>query len=227
MSSLKGELKMLIARYSSLEVSESLQEIFKEEYAFLKVFLKDSKAAVAAAPGPGPAPGPAPAPAVAEVEPEETITGIPKMRSDAKIKIVKRAAVVEDVGGEEPVAAVAAPAVAPSAVAHSAPAPVSQPDVFRDPKDVKRWQKEQEDKKHAELKAQGVNPDSLLTLENLTRWVVSENRTYAAVARDLVGLPEVHVAQAAKNLGIQSVVAKRRAIIAASKAAKGKKPQLK
>jgi hypothetical protein len=86
-----------------------------------------------------------------------------------------------------------------------------------DPKDIKKWQKEQEDKKKRELDALGINPASLLTKENLQKWIVEEKKTFAAVARDYVGLPDSMISSAAKSYGIQSETSKRRAIIAASK----------
>jgi hypothetical protein len=86
-----------------------------------------------------------------------------------------------------------------------------------DPKDIKRWQKDQEEKKKRELDAQGINPASLLTKENLHRWIVEEKKTFAAVAREYVGLPDSMVSSAAKSHGIQSETSKRRSMIAASK----------
>jgi hypothetical protein len=46
---------------------------------------------------------------------------------------------------------------------------------------------------------------------------VEEKKTFAAVARDYIGLPDSMVSAAAKSYGIQSETSKRRAIIAASK----------
>jgi hypothetical protein len=87
-----------------------------------------------------------------------------------------------------------------------------------DPKDIKKWQKEQEEKKKRELDAQGINPASLLTKENLERWILQEKKTYAAVARDYVGLPESMISSSAKSFNIQSETTKKRAALIAAKA---------
>jgi hypothetical protein len=87
-----------------------------------------------------------------------------------------------------------------------------------DPKDIKKWQKEQEEKKKRELDAQGINPASLLTKENLERWILQEKKTYAAVARDYVGLPESMISSSAKSFNIQSETTKKRAAMFAAKA---------
>jgi hypothetical protein len=49
---------------------------------------------------------------------------------------------------------------------------------------------------------------------------VEEKKTYAAVAREYVGLPDSMVASAAKSFGIQSDTTKKRAMIAATKGKK-------
>ncbi len=82
---------------------------------------------------------------------------------------------------------------------------------------IKQWQKQQEDKRAAELKEQGIDGMSLLTEENLRKWLEKEGRAYAQVARDIAGVSEATVAEIAKKYGIQSAAAKRRAAILAMK----------
>lgn len=85
-------------------------------------------------------------------------------------------------------------------------------------KELREWQKDQEEKKHAELVRQGIDPTSLLTVENLKKWVEDEKKSYSYIARRLVGLPEAQVSAEAKKHGIVSEIAKRRlAVIAARK----------
>ena len=78
---------------------------------------------------------------------------------------------------------------------------------FDDVKDQKIWQKEQEKKKADELKKQGIDPSSLLTVENLHNWVQKEGNTFAWVARN-TGIPEYKVAAFAKSNNIKSCYSK-------------------
>ena len=82
-------------------------------------------------------------------------------------------------------------------------------------KDLKAWQKEQETKKLAELTAQGIVPETLLTAQNIKKWIEDEHRTFAYVAREYVGMPEAKVADFAKEHGINSTISKKRAILSA------------
>lgn len=195
---LKWYLKELVSWYSLQEVHAAVDELCKEEFAFLKKLYAPSvtvpKKVVSA-------PAPVPSASLNNEEQEE-----PKLRPDAKVRVVKK-------GLEAP-----APAPAPSAPAPSAP--TKHESGLTDPKDLKKWQKEQEEKKKRELDAQGINPASLLTKENLQRWIVEEKKTYAAVAREYVGLPDSMVASSAKSFGIQSDTTKKRALIAANKSKK-------
>jgi len=84
-----------------------------------------------------------------------------------------------------------------------------------DSKMMKKWQKEQEQKKLAELQAAGVVPESLLTVENLRQWVEKEGKTYAYVARIYLGLPESRVSEFGKKNCILSQMSKKRAVLAA------------
>lgn len=185
---LKWNLKELVSWYSLQEVHAALEELCKEEYAFLKKLYAPTLAVKKVVPAPQPQ-------VTLEVEQEQE----QKLRPDAKVRVVKK--------GLE------APAPAPTPTTHHESG-------LTDSKDLKKWQKEQEDKKKRELDAQGINPASLLTKENLQRWIVEEKKTYAAVAREYVGLPDSMVASSAKSFGIQSDTTRKRALIAASKSKK-------
>ena len=195
---LKSYLRQTIAMYGFHAVHKSFQEICKEEYDFLKTLYETPEKNKVKAPQPQPV----------QEEPEE-IPRPEKLRGD-RVRIVKKPA-AEDL-----------PQAQPTQPTEPTNIPLTQPTQhtesgLTDPKDIKKWQKEQEDKKKRELDAQGINPASLLTKENLQRWIVEEKKTFAAVARDYVGLPDSMVSSAAKSYGIQSETSKRRAIIAASK----------
>lgn len=209
---LKGNLRFLIASTSSQEVYENLMQIFKEDYEFLQKLYAKAQPVKKAVEVPAQVPVPVQEPLLQEAQ------EAPKIRSDTKVRIVKKAASPQDLPVAAPVAAVPVPVAAITLVA---PTPVVHTESgMRDPKDIKKWQKEQEDAKAAELRAMGVNPASLLTEANMRKWVVDEKKTFAAIAREYVGLSDGVIASEAKKYGLQSDVAKRRAAIMGAKKAK-------
>lgn len=67
--------------------------------------------------------------------------------------------------------------------------------------------KEQVKQKHKELTEKGIKPESLLTKENLTKWL-GEGMSYMRIARELTGVPDNEIAAIAKTFGLQSDVKK-------------------
>ena len=211
---LKANLRQAISWYGLEVVYNGLHEICKEDYEFLKK-LYDVPGKVKAPP-PAPAPAQEPSPAPQEVKEEEIPR--PEKLKDAKVRVVKKPTSPEDLANIPLTQTTYTPPVTQSVTSALVQGEHTQhTSGLTDPKDIKKWQKEQEDKKKRELDAQGINPASLLTKENLQKWIVEEKKTFAAVARDYVGLPDSMVSSAAKSYGIQSETSKRRAIIAASK----------
>jgi len=88
-----------------------------------------------------------------------------------------------------------------------------------DSKDLKKWQKEQEQKKLAELTAKGIDPHTLLTVENLRKWILEDSKTFAYVSREYLGLPEAKVAEFGNKHDIKSKITQKRAVIAATQRA--------
>lgn len=87
-----------------------------------------------------------------------------------------------------------------------------------DPAIRKQQQQDAEKKKRAELDAQGITAESLLTEANMRQWVETEGRTYSYIARNYVGCPDTTVSAVAKKFGLKSKISKRRIMtIAASK----------
>ena len=74
---------------------------------------------------------------------------------------------------------------------------------FNNSKDQKLWQKEQEDKKRKENEDKGIDPKSLLTIENLKKWLIDEKRTFSYVAREYVGCKDSEVSSTAKAFNIE------------------------
>lgn len=73
---------------------------------------------------------------------------------------------------------------------------------FRDPKEMKEWQRSEEEKKRLENEAKGLKKETLLTKENLKKWIEDENRTYSYISRTYVGCKDIEVSSAAKLYGI-------------------------
>lgn len=62
-------------------------------------------------------------------------------------------------------------------------------------------------KKHKELTEKGIKPESLLTKENLSKWL-SEGKSYMRIAREDVGVNENEISAMAKTFGLQSDIKK-------------------
>jgi hypothetical protein len=54
-------------------------------------------------------------------------------------------------------------------------------------------------------------------VENMKQWVEVEGKTYSAVARDYLGIPDNQVSAFGKKNGIQSSVSKRRTMTMVAK----------
>ena len=74
---------------------------------------------------------------------------------------------------------------------------------WKDPKELKTWQKEQEEKKFLENKGKGIKKTDLLTKENLTKWLLEEGRTFSYISREYIGCKDTEVSAAAKLWGIK------------------------
>jgi hypothetical protein len=198
---LRDILKDLSSKHSYVDLHKELVSLMKEEYEALKNFFTVEEPKPRAKRGSRKVVPEAEA--EAEVTPEEVLP-LPenhKVIANTRIRIIKKS---ED--GSPPTAppTTAAPAAAPTPAA----APMTS-------KDLKAWQKEQEAKKLAELTAQGIVPETLLTAQNIKKWIEDEHRTFAYVAREYVGMPEAKVADFAKEHGINSTISKKRAILSA------------
>lgn len=72
---------------------------------------------------------------------------------------------------------------------------------------TKAKHKEEVLKKHKELTEKGIRPESLLTKENLTKWL-GDGMSYMRIARECTGVSENEIAAIAKTFGLQSDVKK-------------------
>jgi len=80
--------------------------------------------------------------------------------------------------------------------------------VYRDPKEMKEFQKNAVEARKKENEAAGLTPADFLTKDNLKQWIEDEGKTYAWVAREKAGCPETQVAATAQMMGIKSKISK-------------------
>jgi hypothetical protein len=80
---------------------------------------------------------------------------------------------------------------------------------FRDPREMKEFQKAAVEAKRKENEAAGFQPSYFLTKENLKQWIEDEGQTYAWVAREKAGCPETQVSATAQMMGIKSRISKK------------------
>ena len=205
MTELRQGLQDLVAAHGISKVYAELYGKMKEEYEFLREFFSAEKAPRSAEPKKRTV-----AKAVAPTESQSASDSADMSAStlrDAKIRIVKK-----EIAPSHPLE-LFPPAPTPVLEEEAEPAeppPAAKPPTFKTPKEAKAWQKEQETKKKAELSESGIEPHSLLTKENLERWILTDSRTYAYIAREYVGLPEAMISESAKAFGIQSETSKKR-----------------
>lgn len=84
---------------------------------------------------------------------------------------------------------------------------------FRDPKEVREFQKAAEEAKRKENEAAGIQLVQILTKENLKKWIEEEGHTYAWVAREKAGCADTQVAAQAQMMGITSKITRKRGMI--------------
>jgi len=214
--SLREVLRELSARHSYVQLHKELLLLMREEYTALHQYFAETekprqrKANIPPFVAVSPPAGEAPLPA-------EEVSG--RVLANTKIRIVKKAFT-------EPVSATdAQPQVDAQPQADAQPQVDAQSQADAQPqvdaqsrmnsKELKAWQRQQEVKKLAELKANGIKPESLLTVENIKLWIEDQHRTFAYVAREYVGMPEDKVADFAKAHGVKSTISKKRAILSA------------
>lgn len=198
---LRQQLKYILAAHTSKDVHHTLHDILKEEYDFLKDLFGKSGLTAPASPSPAPAAQPS----------VPSVPSLPKIRTDAKIRVVKA----------QPAAEQPEPPLALHPIEKESPAAPTEPLTLSKKKELRdKAQKEAEESRYKELIGKQIQPEDLLTKENLTEWVVTKKYSFAQIARELVGLPEAHIANVANTLGIKSQISQRRAAIAAAKAKK-------
>lgn len=80
--------------------------------------------------------------------------------------------------------------------------PQEQQPQKRTPAEIKKWQREQEAARKAFMKANKISRASLMTVENVRKWLTNGD-TYAKIAREQLGCKEEEVSKFAKEHGLQ------------------------
>lgn len=183
------ELRALIATHGYEKVHEGLQECMRQDYEFLTRMFEP-----VAVPAPVAVAAPVQVqvqvPVAAQVQEQEPLTA-------AKVKNMK--------------------VTVKKAVVEAAPQQPLEPSKFREPAELKEFQRQAVEKKRLELESQGISSISILTKENLKKWIDEEGNTYAWVAREKAGCPEEEVSTIAKSFGILSRASKKRGMLIAQK----------
>jgi len=193
-SILAKDLGLLIGLYGYHDVHTTLNQYMKDDYEYLKSIYTKTQEII-------------PVPEV-QLQLQEQADTTPKKRKYNK----KAAKVIEAVINPSP------PAVAEEAEIKDVivTSPVTDR-AYRDPKEMKAFQKAAEEAKKNENQAAGYQVAEILTKDNLEKWIEQECRTYAWVAREKAGCPEAQVAATAQMMGIKSRITKKKAIIMAGK----------
>ena len=189
------DIYALVGKYGFKSLHVRLSEIMREEYQYLQTQFQTVPQVLATAP-------PAPTPTVA-------VKKAKKQKVKAPVNTIAPAAVKN-----EPDVLAQPDATEIKDIIVSAPL---ERGGFRDPKEMKVYQKDAEEAKRKENDAAGIQLFQILTKDNLKQWVEVEGRTYAWVAREKAGCAETQVAATAQMMGIKSTISKKRGIIMAGK----------
>jgi hypothetical protein len=214
---LQYKLRQLFLEYSPKQVYDTTLNIFKQDYAFYQSLFTTDKAQHQQQESQS-QPQPQPQPHV-QVEEAQLQPASIKRKEAKKVVVVRKEPEVKTYFGRNPADDSELEDIAPIAPATLLKTEESgeAKQVFIDSK-----QKEKEDETHAKLVAEGINPETLLTKENLKEWVEVKKYNFAYIARELVGLTQNQVRFAAKAFNIQSPITERRKRIVGGKLASGK-----
>jgi CRISPR/Cas system CSM-associated protein Csm4 (group 5 of RAMP superfamily) len=192
MSDIEAEIRKLVSSYGYQYVNDTLQLMMRNEYIYLSKLFQTTVTPVSVSP----------IPAIDVSQP--TIAG-KKQKKVKKVKVVSQPKVEELTNSlvlEEEI----------KEVVVTKPTPT-----YRDPKEIKEFQKVEEEKKRKENEEAGIELSQILTKENLKQWIEVEGHTYAWVAREKAGCKESQIAATAQMMGIKSRITKKKALIMAGR----------
>lgn len=123
-----------------------------------------------------------------------------------KMKVIRKGDRVIKVPERQVEAEVEAEDAAPVAPVEAA-ATLLQQEPKRTPAEIKKWQRDQEAARRTYMKANKISRSSLMTVENVRKWL-EDGYTYARIAREHLGCKEEDVSKYAKENGLS-----RRAVV--------------
>ena len=207
MSDIESEIRKLVSSYGYQYVNDTLQSMMKNEYIYLSKLFQTIATPVIVAP-------------TITTLVSQPIAAIKKQKKVKKVKVVDQPKVTEPKVTE------------PKVTEHKVTEPTNTlvlneeikevvvtntTPVYRDPKEMKEFQKTEEEKKRKENEGLGIELSQILTKENLKQWIEIEGHTYAWVAREKAGCKESQIAATAQMMGIKSRITKKKALIMAGR----------
>ncbi len=117
-----------------------------------------------------------------------------------KMKVIRKGDRVIKVPERQVEAEVEAEDAAPVAPVEAAATPLQQ-EPKRTPAEIKKWQRDQEAARRTYMKANKISRSSLMTVENVRKWL-DDGYTYARIAREHLGCKEEEVSKYAKEHGL-------------------------
>jgi len=197
MSDIESEIRKLVSSYGYQYVNDTLQSMMKNEYIYLSKLFQTTAPPIIVAP------------TVATLVSQPTVA-IKKQKKVKKVKVVDIPKVTEAKVTEPTNTLVLNEEIKEVVVTNTTPA-------YRDPKEIKEFQKTEEEKKRKENEGLGIELSQILTKENLKQWIEIEGHTYAWVAREKAGCKESQIAATAQMMGIKSRITKKKALIMAGR----------
>jgi hypothetical protein len=197
MSDIESEIRKLISSYGYQYVNDTLQSMMKNEYTYLSKLFQTTAPPIIVAP------------TVTTLVSQPTVA-IKKQKKVKKVKVVDHPKVTEPKVDEPTNTLVLNEEIKEVVVTNTTPA-------YRDPKEMKEFQKTEEEKKRKENEGLGIELSQILTKDNLKQWIEIEGHTYAWVAREKAGCKESQIAATAQMMGIKSRITKKKALIMAGR----------
>ena len=197
MSDIESEIRKLVSSYGYQYVNDTLQSMMKNEYIYLSKLFQTTATPVSVVPTP------------TALVAQSTVK-VKKQKKVKKVKVVDQPKVTEPKVDEPTNTLVLEEEIKEVVVTNPTP-------TYRDPKEIKEYQKTEEEKKRKENEEAGIELSQILTKENLKQWIEIEGHTYAWVAREKAGCKESQIAATAQMMGIKSRITKKKALIMAGR----------
>ena len=207
MSDIESEIRKLVSSYGYQYVNDTLQSMMKNEYIYLSKLFQTTATPVSVVPTP------------TALVAQSTVK-VKKQKKVKKVKVVDQPKVAEPKVTEPKVAKPKVDEPTNTLVLNEEIKEVvvkNTTPTYRDPKEMKEFQKTEEEKKRNETEEAGIELSQVLTKENLKQWIEIEGHTYAWVAREKAGCKESQIAATAQMMGIKSRITKKKALIMAGR----------